>query len=336
MDVRQRHVAVLMGGTSLEHDISMISGAKVAESLDAAQYRVTRIVIGRDGRWQFPEGAPVDAFDAVGELKRRGVECAFVALHGPFGEDGRLQGMLDVLGIPYTCSGCAASALAMDKVRCKMVVGGAGVRVAEHVTFTAAEWEKAPDSVMAKVTAGVGFPCVVKSPCQGSSFGMGIPETAEALTAGVGKILAIDGSAMAEKYIRGTEVTCAVLDVEEGRRARGLPVTEIRPVTASYFDFEAKYTPGASREITPAEIPAEAAAQVQEMAVRAHEAVGCAIWSRSDFIIGPDGPVWIEVNTVPGMTPTSLFPQAAAAVGIRFDMLMNMFVEAALRRRGRN
>jgi D-alanine-D-alanine ligase len=187
--------------------------------------------------------------------------------------------------------------------------------------------------VTARVAESVGFPCVVKSPCQGSSFGIGIPQTAEAFRECAGKIVAVDGTAMAETYIKGTEVTCAVLDVEAGQRARALPVTEIRPVTATYFDFEAKYTPGASREITPAELPPDVFAQVQEMAVKAHEATGCAIWSRNDFIIGQDGPVWIEINTVPGMTPTSLYPQAAAAVGIKFDKLMNLFVDAALQRK---
>ena len=333
MDLQQRHVAVLMGGTSLEHDISMASGAKIAESLDKTKYRVTCVVIGRDGLWHFPGTPPLDAFDAVSELKRLCVDCAFVALHGPFGEDGRLQGMLDLLGIPYTCSGCAASALAMDKPRCKAVVAGAGVRVAHHITFFLPEWQRAPESVTARVAKAVGFPCVVKTPCQGSSFGMAIPQTAEDFAACVGGILAMDGTAMAEQYIKGTEVTCAVLDVEAGQRARALPVTEIRPVKSAYFDFEAKYTPGATREITPAQIPAETAGQVQQMAVTAHDAVGCGIWSRSDFIIGPQGPVWIEINTVPGMTPTSLYPQAAAAVGIEFDQLMNLFVEAALRRR---
>lgn len=333
MESHRRHVAVLMGGTSLEHDISMISGTKVAESLDETTYRVTRVPIARDGHWHFPDTQPMDVFDAVGELKRLGVECVFVALHGPFGEDGRLQGMLDLLGIPYTCSGCAASALAMDKVRCKPVVAGAGVRVAGHVAFTQQEWERDPDGVTARVADSVGFPCVVKTPCQGSSFGMAIPRTADEFSACIGGIVAVDGTAMAEQYIRGAEVTCAVLDIEPGQRPKGLPVTEIRPVTSTYFDFEAKYTPGATREITPALIPDEVAVQVKEMAVRAHEAVGCGIWSRSDFIIGPQGPVWIEVNTVPGMTPTSLYPQAAAAVGISFDKLMNMFVEAALARR---
>jgi len=334
MSTHRRHVAVLMGGTSLEHDVSMASGAKVAESLDKARYRITPVVVGRDGKWHFPERPPLDPFDAVAELKRMGVECAFVALHGPYGEDGRLQGMLDLLGIPYTCSGCAASALAMDKVRAKAVVFGAGVPVARHALFTAAEWRQSRDRVTAAVAEAVGFPCVVKSPCQGSSFGLAIPGTAEEFAACAGEIAAVDGSAMAEQYIKGTEVTCSVLDVEPEQPPKALPVTEIRPLKASYFDYEAKYTPGACNEITPAEIPGDLAERAQELAVRAHVAVGCGIWSRSDFILGPDGPVWIEVNTVPGMTPTSLYPQAAAAVGITFDKLMNMFVEAALNKSG--
>lgn len=332
MSLEQRHVAVLMGGTSLEHDVSMASGAQVAESLDKTRYRITWVVIGRDGKWHFPGLAPMDAFDAVVELKRLGVECAFVALHGPYGEDGRLQGMLDLLGIPYTCSGCAASALAMDKVRAKAVVSGAGVPVARHALFTLAQWRQSPDAVAARVAETAGFPCVVKSPCQGSSFGLAITGTAEEFAAAAGEIAAVDGTAMAEEYIKGTEVTCGVLDVEPEQPPKALPVTEIRPVKASYFDYEAKYTPGACNEITPAEIPDGQADRVRELAVRAHVAVGCGIWSRSDFMIGENGPVWIEVNTVPGMTPTSLYPQAAAAVGISFNKLMNMFVEAALKK----
>jgi len=140
---------------------------------------------------------------------------------------------------------------------------------------------------------------------------------------------------MVEQFVKGTEVTCAVLEADDSRGILALPVTEIRPVTSAYFDYEAKYTPGASLEITPAEIAPEVAAEVQAMAVRVHEAVGCGIWSRSDFMIGPDGPVWIEVNTIPGMTPTSLFPQGAAAVGISYPQFIQMLIEAAIARQAR-
>ena len=133
-------VAVLMGGMSSEHDVSMASGRKAAESLDTERFDVTAVIIGRDGLWSFGSDPGISLFEAVPELKRRRIDCILVALHGPYGEDGRLQGMLDLLGIPYTSSGCAASALAMDKLRCKAVARDAGVRVAGHVRLVHSEW----------------------------------------------------------------------------------------------------------------------------------------------------------------------------------------------------
>ncbi|NIA16331.1 MAG: D-alanine--D-alanine ligase, partial [Nitrospiraceae bacterium] len=176
----------------------------------------------------------------------------------------------------------------------------------------------------------VGYPCVVKSPCQGSSVGMAIPQDAQALRDSLPGIFAYGDEVMVEAFVRGTEVTCAVLDLDPNAAAIALPVTEIRPISSTFFDYEAKYTPGASEEITPAEISEEMTRRVQEVAVRVHNVVGCGIWSRSDFIIDDDGPVWIEVNTVPGMTPTSLYPQAAAAAGIAYDELLTRFIDAAI------
>jgi D-alanine-D-alanine ligase len=160
---------------------------------------------------------------------------------------------------------------------------------------------------------------------------MAIVNGADALAGAMPGAMGYDGCVMLEQFIKGTEVTCGVLDADSAG-PRALPVTEIRPLTASFFDYNAKYTPGASTEITPAEISDDAAAEVQSSAVRAHKVIGCGIWSRSDFLIGSDGPVWLEVNTIPGLTPTSLFPQAAAAAGITFPELCNMFVEAAMKR----
>lgn len=329
----KKHVAVLMGGMSSEHEVSMASGAKVLGSLDQEKYRVTPVIISKDGLWRFSEEPPRDMFDAVPCLKRLHVDCAFIALHGAFGEDGRLQGMLDLLGIPYTSSGCAASALAIDKIRSKAIVRDAGIRVANHLAVDLATWRAESEAILRQVADRIGFPCVAKSPLQGSSMGMAIPQNPEAFRSGMEDVFKYGDMAMIEQFIAGTEVTCAVLDVDRKRAPRALPVTEIRPISSSYFDYYAKYTPGASLEITPAEIAPELAAQVQDMAVRAHAVVGCSIWSRSDMIIDAKGPVWIEVNTVPGLTPTSLFPQAAAAVGISYAQLLDLFVEAAMAKR---
>jgi D-alanine-D-alanine ligase len=331
----RRRVAVLMGGMSSEHEVSVASGTKVTQSLDRNRYDVTPVLITKEGTWRFSDDAPLDLYEALPELKRRGVDCAFIALHGAFGEDGRIQGMLDMLGVPYTSSGCAASGLAIDKLRSKAIVAAAGVRVAPYRALSCGEWEADADGVMARIAAEYGFPCVLKSPCQGSSVGMAIVRDEAGLRGSIEDVFAYGGILMIEKFVHGPEVTCAVLDVEPSKRAVALPVTEIRPVSSEFFDYHAKYTPGASIEITPAEISPELTRQVQEMSVLAHEIVGCDIWSRNDFIIDEVGPVWLEVNTVPGMTGTSLYPQAAAAAGISYEDLVGLFVEAAIAKQGR-
>jgi D-alanine-D-alanine ligase len=199
---------------------------------------------------------------------------------------------------------------------------------------TLREWEEDADGITAQAAARFGFPCVVKSPCQGSSVGMAIPRDEAAFRNSIPEVFAYGDVLMIEKFIRGAEVTCAVLDVDAAAPPVALPVTEIRPVSSAYFDYQAKYTPGASIEITPAEISAELTRKVQETAVRAHQLIGCSIWSRSDFIIDAEEPIWLEVNTVPGMTGTSLYPQAAAAAGISYEQLVGLFVEAAIAKRG--
>ena len=324
-------VAVLMGGPSSEHEISLRSGQGVAKALEGERYAPLPITIRKDGQWVFPGKAPLSIYDALPRLRDLEVDCVFIALHGHFGEDGKIQGLLDILGLPYTGSGCAASALAMDKVRSKSVVQAQGIRVAAHIAFDKAAWDGDPENTAAAVARDIGFPCVVKASCQGSSFGIEMPQDAAALPAAIDAVFQTDDYLLVEEFVTGTEVTCSVLDAEPNGKIRALPVTEIRPKTSAYFDYEAKYTPGASDEITPAEISPEMTTVVQEMAEHAHDVVGCRGWSRSDFIIDGLGPVWIEVNTVPGLTETSLYPQACAAAGISYAGMVSLFVEAAIR-----
>ncbi len=328
--MKKTHVAVLMGGTSAEHEVSINSGQVVLAGLDTSKYKVTPIIITKDGRWTFDAEAPVSIFTAIPLLKALGVDCAFIALHGVFGEDGRIQGMLDMLGIPYTSSGHAASALAMDKIRCKAVVRELNIRVAKHFVVQHDVWKADPDLVTDQVEKEIGFSCVVKSPCQGSSLGLRISATRADFLLDMEHVFEFGTEVMIEEFIPGLELTCGVLDIDSRVSARGLPVTQIMPVTSSFFDYEAKYQPGATEEITPAEISADLTAKVQEIAVRVHQVVGCKIWSRSDFILAGSDPVWIEINTVPGMTQTSLYPQAAAVAGISFSELVGLFVEAAI------
>lgn len=322
-----------MGGTSSEHEVSLKSGAMVSGNLDRSRYDILQVVITRDGLWKFPGEALMDIYAALPRLRDLSVECVFIALHGPFGEDGRLQGMFDALGIPYTGSGCAASALAMDKIHSKAVARQAGVRVADQFLLTRAEWDAAPAAVLERVSREFGYPCLIKSPCQGSSIGMAIPKDESHFKKSLLDVFMYGDLVMIERFINGTEVTCAVLDVDPGKPPRALPVTEIRPVDSEFFDYHAKYTPGACNEITPARISEEATRKVQAVAERIHTVIGCKGFSRSDMILDGDDPVWIEVNTIPGMTETSLYPQAAAAAGIAFPKLLTMFIEEAMLRR---
>jgi D-alanine-D-alanine ligase len=330
MESTHFRVVVLMGGESLEHEVSLRSGAGAAAALRRMGHEVLPVTIDTTGGWSFGGAVPVPLPLAVSRLAEGRPDCVFVALHGGAGEDGRIQGLLDLLGLPYTTSGSAASGLCMDKIRAKTVAGAAGIPVARQLVATAAEWNACPEDVTARIRAEIGVPCVIKAPNQGSSCGMAICRDANTLADDIDRVMAVEGRLMAEAFITGTEVTCAVLDTEPGAGPRALPITEIRPKTSAYFDYEAKYTPGASVEITPAPIPEPLAETVRAAAVLAHEALGCRLWSRSDFILGPDGPVWLEVNTVPGLTETSLFPQAAAAAGISYDRLMDLFVRAAV------
>ncbi len=328
----KKHVAVLMGGMSAEYEVSMRSGAQVAAHLDRDLYTVTSIEITRDGEWIFPgrEREYLDIAEAVSRLRALHPDCVFIALHGPFGEDGRMQGLLDLMGIPYTGSGCSSSGLAIDTIRAKAVAAHGGIKVADQVVFQRHEWEQDPAALTKRIGATLGFPCVIKNPTQGSSLGMAIPQSADDFEEAVPELLHFGGTILAERYLNGLELTCGVLDLDEEQGAYALPVTEIRPVKAKFFDYTAKYTPGATKEITPAQIDDALRDRVQTMAVRAHELMGCRGFSRSDMIFANGELYWLEVNTIPGMTETSLIPQMAAAAGMSFTELVGRLVEAAM------
>lgn len=326
------HVGVLMGGISSEHEISLLSGEGVVRALKKAEYEPIPIIIHRNSQWEFPEKRMLKIEEAIVELKRLNIQVVFNALHGAFGEDGRIQGLLDWLHIPYTGSDCSACALAMNKVRSKAVAKMAGIRVAEHIIFQQNTWIWDRSDSVSRVDNELGFPVIVKPCSQGSSVGVTIAGDAGTFLIGVEQALEWDKEVLVEKFIKGREVTCGVWDCEEGIPPRALPVTEIRPKTSSFFDYTAKYTPGATDEITPAPLTPELTRKVQQMAVQAHQAIGCSTWSRSDFIIDEEGPVWIEINPIPGLTPTSLYPQEAQCAGISYEQMIQKFVEYAIKK----
>lgn len=321
-----------MGGMSAEYEISMKSGENVLEHIDREKFKVTPIEITRNGEWVFPgDNAEYLEFSAaIPKLRALHLDCIFIALHGPFGEDGRMQGLFDLMGIPYTGSGCAASALAIDKIHSKALMNHVGVLVPDEILFTHKDWAEDPDGLTIRVADALGFPCVIKNPVQGSSLGLAIPQNRDDFPGCVDDVLGFGYRIMVERHVQGVEVTCGVLDLEEEGDAFALPVTEIRPVKSKYFDYHAKYTPDAAKEITPAEISNALRDRVQAISIRAHELIGCRGFSRSDMIISGEDIYWLEVNTIPGLTKTSLLPQAAEVAGVTFSELITKLVEAAL------
>ena len=301
-----KHVAVLMGGFSSERPVSLSSGKACADALEAEGYRVTRVDVDRN----------VSSF--LSDLRP---DVAFNALHGPFGEDGAIQGVLEYLQIPYTHSGVLASALAMDKGRAKHVAQAAGIPVAEA-------------RVMSRFDIGnrhpIEPPYVVKPVREGSSFGVVIVKEDQSHPPQV--LLSDDwrygDEVMVERYVYGRELTCGVM----GDKALG--VTEVVPTGNAFYDYDAKYAAGGSKHILPAPISPNVYQKIQSFALKAHQAMGCRGVSRSDFRyddrFSEDGEViWLEVNTQPGMTPTSLVPEMAAHVGLSFGDLVRWMVEDA-------
>ncbi|PZO78979.1 MAG: D-alanine--D-alanine ligase [Mesorhizobium amorphae] len=301
-----KHVAVLMGGFSSERPVSLSSGKACTAALEEAGYRVTPVDVRRDIGLVLAEIKP---------------DVAFNALHGPFGEDGTIQGVLEYLEIPYTHSGVLASALAMNKEQAKKVAKAAGVPVAES-------------KVMSRFAIGsrhpMPAPYVVKPVSEGSSFGVVIVGEGQSHPPQVigSSEWRYGETVMVERFIHGRELTCAVMgDVALG-------VTEIIPQGHKFYDFDAKYAEGGSKHECPANLSPNIYQKIQSLALKAHQAIGCRGVSRSDFRLddrhGENGElIWLEVNTQPGMTPTSLVPEIAAHAGHSFPELLSWMVEDA-------
>jgi len=301
-----KHVVVLMGGWSAEREVSLKSGAACADALEGEGYRVTRLDV------------TPDVASALAALRP---DIAFNALHGPMGEDGRIQGLLEYLRIPYTHSGVLASALAMDKVKAKTVMAAAGVPVPVG---------KVVNRFAVAQTHVLEPPYVIKPIAEGSSFGVIIvrDEARPPPQELSGTDWSFGDEVLAEQYVAGRELTCAVM----GDTA--LDIIEIKPATGGFYDYDAKYAKGGSIHVLPAEIKPNIYQHIQQLALTAHQSLGCRGVSRTDFRYddGPGGTgllVALEVNTQPGMTETSLVPEIAAHKGISFGELVRWMVEDA-------
>lgn len=331
-------IAVLFGGNSSERNVSVASGAQVLRALHEAGHDVLAVdtargVLGAEERQQLLEAgvAPEppqreelamlhsDAVSLAMAPDLKDVDVLFLALHGGTGENGTLQGFLELVGIPYTGSGVQGSANAMDKDVSKLLFRAAGIPTAD--------WLMTPVNP-AEVKERIGYPLVVKPNKEGSTVGLSVVNTPEKLAEALIEGAKYDDEVMIERFIPGRELTVGVL----GDRA--LAVGEIIPKRSEIFDYESKYQTGGAEEIFPADLTPEQTALTQELALRAHRALKLRDYSRVDFRMDENGGLWVlEVNTLPGMTATSLLPQSAAAMGISFPELCSEIARLAVERK---
>lgn len=308
-DPRQCRVALLTGGKSGEREVSLASGKGVFKALEEAGFIVTSL-------------DPADKED-LKRLIDGPFDVAFLCLHGKYGEDGTMQGLLEIIGLPYIGSGVWSSALAMDKVKAKLYYERDGIPTPPSIALQAGDAYDANE-----IVEKLGTHCVVKPGTEGSALGVFIVEGASAVADAINQVFALDSEALIERYIRGKELTVAVIGDDE---PEALPIIEIVP-KSDFYDYESKYAPGGSQHLCPAPLSSEETRMVQDLAVRAHRSLSCSGVSRTDFILEENGSCWtLETNTIPGMTSTSLLPDAARVAGISFPDLCTQLIRYALK-----
>ena len=306
-------ILVLMGGPSSEHAISLKSGQGVLDALRRKGWDAEALIL--------PKDLPVEDTATLCRqaIADRQLDAVFIALHGPFGEDGTVQALCEHLRVPYTGSDAMASRTGMNKVAARMKFTEAGLLVPRGAVVNAAD-----ATAIAQAAQDIGLPLVVKPPHQGSSIGVSIVRRAGELPPAIGEAAKYESPVLLEQFIAGRELTVGVFD------ERALPVIEVKPKQA-FFDFTAKYTPGQTDYIVPAQLDEETTRIAQTIGLRAHQAVGCRHFSRTDLMLSDDGRMFVlEINTIPGFTPTSLVPKAAACAGISYDDVCDRLVKAAM------
>lgn len=329
--IKKLKIGVLMGGLSSEHDVSLATGQNVIDNLDRSKYEPVAIKISKDKKW-FLNGRLTNEAKAF-----RSCDIVFNALHGTFGEDGRVQALMEYHGARYTGSGICGSALAMDKLRSREIFKLSGLQVPKTLKIRRGDNYQALLNVfVGKVT---NLPVVVKPCSNGSSVGVHIVHDQNQLEKAIKTVFRLDGKVLIEEFIEGKEVTCGVLENFDNRSVAALPVTEIVPKKGhAFFNYTAKYKDGHSDEITPARLDEETANKIQEIAVKAHQILGCKAYSRTDMIIGKsldsardEHVVYVlETNTLPGLTSASLLPKAAQVAGLTFSQLLDRIITSSL------
>jgi len=337
-------IAVLMGGKSSEHEVSIISGTEVVKNLDERKYEVLPVVISKNGTtWKLTnknsllsledtlrlrdtsnEIALIESktISGVGAISDKPIDLIFIAMHGQFGEDGTVQGMLELAGIPYTGSKVLASAIGMDKEVFRKLMQSQKLPIPKYITMHKGSKNSNFRKILGKM------PYFVKPVNGGSSVGASIAENVIEFKRAVNLAFKYDDRILIDKYLKGVEVTCGVIGNEN---PTPLPVVEIRPLKGKFFDYESKYTESGSLEIVPARISRSLTKKIQDLSLRVFKTVGCRGFARIDFILKDNKyPIILEINTIPGLTPMSLLPKAAKAAGISYSALLNKIIKYAL------
>jgi D-alanine-D-alanine ligase len=303
-------VAVLKGGRSLERGVSLRSGARVEDALGRLGHEVVALDVGGD---------------LVKRLSAERPDVAFVAMHGVGGEDGTAQELLEILGIPFTGPGAAACARCMDKSQSKHAIREAGLPTPDWFAFSQTAFrELGAADALGRLEQGLGFPLVVKPSRGGSSLGVKFAASAAEVPQALVSAFSYDDRVLLERFVAGRELAVSVLGDE------ALPVVEAIPAEGDAYDFEARYEIGRTRFVCPAELDAGEQAAVTEAALATYRTLGCSGFARVDLILGADGPQVLEANAIPGLTDTSLLPQAAEAAGMSFEQLVERILDLAL------
>lgn len=341
MPKRRIKVIILMGGPSAEHEVSLATGRQILQHLDSRKYSAEPITITRTGKWILPPPAHpkiqtqnimlVEALALKKITRNKKPDVVFIALHGKYGEDGTVQKLLEAAGIPYTGSGVLASARGMDKPRSLLIFKNAGIAVPDFFLLTKKECAAPSKITMQKIVKAFSLPVVIKPSDHGSSIGVSIVKKKINLEHALQEAARYSDKVMAQKFIHGREITCGILEEQPGK-LMPLPPVEIVPRLGEFYDYASKYNEqGSDHFIPPPGLSPKTLRAIKDTACYAHMTLGCSGISRSDFILGKDKKLYIlEINTIPGMTPTSLLPQAAHAAGIDFSKIIDIMIASAL------
>ncbi|TVX93386.1 D-alanine--D-alanine ligase [Paenibacillus agilis] len=300
-------IGVIMGGISSEREVSLQTGQEMIKHLDRNRYEVIAIVIDQRA-------------DLIGQVQQAGIDLALLALHGQYGEDGTVQGALDILGVPYTGSGVLASSLCMNKQLSKMLLKAGGVNTPAGLCW------QGMDDYNPQAVAALDFPVIAKPNMGGSSIGIQLVHNEQELLPAVQEASRLDQAILIEPYIRGTELTCSIVDGEV------FPIIGIRSVHSEWFDYKAKYETGGAEE-TVIQLPPHVEQRVRDAALASYRMLQCKVYARVDMILYQDIPYVLEVNTLPGMTANSLLPKSAAAAGLSFTQLLDRIISSSLHER---